>query len=382
VQLLASEGISLPDSVIQRGIDSYVLHMDEGIVRIDTPLREKRIASVYRGNGPQDSDAVQRVSFDKYLLGLAESQGARVIRKLVNDVSISGGRPKLKFPYGNSADYDLVVLAVGINSNLLKVLENSPEEYELPEATKTFICEFCFSKREIERIFGNSMHVFLLDIPRLEFAALIPKGDYVTLCMLGDGIDRELVASFLKNPEVRRCFPDGRIPEKSCFCLPRINVKGASKPFTDRVVFIGDSGVTRLYKDGIGAAYRTAKAAATTALFHGVSDHAFRKNYWPVCRAIKRDNTFGKLMFMFSKVLQMNRISKRAILQMTSFEQEDPRRNKPMSSVLWDLFTGSASYGEIMLRTFNPVFILRLLLNHALAFRPAAKGKQVAPRLS
>jgi len=49
----------------------------------------------------------------------------------------------------------------------------------------------------IRRELGYSMHVFLLDIPRVEFAALIPKGDYVTLCMLGDNLDKELVAQFI-----------------------------------------------------------------------------------------------------------------------------------------------------------------------------------------
>ena len=54
VQLLATEGINLPPSVVQRGIDSYVLHMDVGTVRIQTPLHEKRIAAVFRGNGPRE----------------------------------------------------------------------------------------------------------------------------------------------------------------------------------------------------------------------------------------------------------------------------------------------------------------------------------------
>ena len=43
VQMLAAEGIELPASVIQRGIDSYVLHMDVGSVRIETPRHEMRI---------------------------------------------------------------------------------------------------------------------------------------------------------------------------------------------------------------------------------------------------------------------------------------------------------------------------------------------------
>jgi flavin-dependent dehydrogenase len=39
VQLLATEGINLPSSVVQRGIDSYVLHMDVGTVRIEPSRR-------------------------------------------------------------------------------------------------------------------------------------------------------------------------------------------------------------------------------------------------------------------------------------------------------------------------------------------------------
>lgn len=53
VQLLAAEGINLPSNVVQRGLDSYVLHMDVGTVRIESTRREKRIAAVHRGGGPR-----------------------------------------------------------------------------------------------------------------------------------------------------------------------------------------------------------------------------------------------------------------------------------------------------------------------------------------
>ncbi len=52
VQLLATEGINIPTKVVQKGIESYVLHMDVGSVRIETPVHEKRIAAMYRGAGP------------------------------------------------------------------------------------------------------------------------------------------------------------------------------------------------------------------------------------------------------------------------------------------------------------------------------------------
>lgn len=52
VQNLATEGISLPSTVIQRGIDSYVLHMDVGSVKIEPPLQEKRIGACAQGSRP------------------------------------------------------------------------------------------------------------------------------------------------------------------------------------------------------------------------------------------------------------------------------------------------------------------------------------------
>ena len=64
-----------------------------------------------------------------------------------------------------------------------------------------------------------------------------------------------------------------------------MNIRGVAEPYADRIVFVGDAGVSRLYKDGIGAAYRTAKAAARAAVFQGVSADDFRRHYQPVWRA-------------------------------------------------------------------------------------------------
>ena len=53
VQALALEGIQLPDSIVQRGIESYVLHTEAGTCRLDAPAQEMRIAAVHRGGGPR-----------------------------------------------------------------------------------------------------------------------------------------------------------------------------------------------------------------------------------------------------------------------------------------------------------------------------------------
>ena len=362
VQRLATEGIRLPDDVVQRGVESYTLHMDVGDVEIATPLLEKRIAAIYRGNGPRDSEPLDTHSFDGYLLELAEGKGANLITQLVTDVRREDDRMIVQCANQSSKEYDLVVVASGINSRLLELLETESREFARPDRTKTFICEFGLGRDVIQETFGPSMHVFLLDIPRLEFAALIPKGDYVTLCLLGDDIDEELMNRFFGSAEVKNCFPGGVIPEHACHCYPRINVSPARPVFGDRLVFIGDSGATRLFKDGIGAAYRTAKAAAKTAVFHGVDAESFRQYYAPMCTKISRDNLVGKFVFSVATLVQKARFARRGVLRMTAIEQqsEGPRR---MSGVLWDLFSGSASYTNVFLRTLSPVYIATLIWN-------------------
>lgn len=362
VQNFAADGINLPTTVVQRGINSYVLHMDVGSVRIDTPLQEKRIAAVSRGSGPRDIKEIKWKSFDGYLQKLALDKGAKLIQERVSAVDINGGHPQLKTRKSPARLYDLLCVAVGVNSPSAKLFEKLNIGYQTPEATKTFICEYYFGEEVIREVLGSSMHVFLLDIPRLEFAAIIPKGDYVTVCMLGDDIDDDLVQSFLNSEVVNNCMPPGWQAEtRSCRCLPRINVKGAEQPYCDRVVFIGDCGVTRLYKDGIGAAYRTAKAAATTAILQGVSAGDFEEYFMPTCKAISRDNAIGRLHFLVTGQIKGLRFARGGLLRMTTNEQEKEGNQRYMSMVMWDMFTGSAPYQEILMRTLHPAFLINFI---------------------
>jgi flavin-dependent dehydrogenase len=363
VQLLTTEGINLPPTVVQRGIDSYVLHMDVGSVRIDTPRREKRIAAVHRGCGPLGATEKTWQSFDRHLLGYAEEKGATVIQDRVVGVDRTNGRPELRTKGGITGEYDLLVGAMGVNTAALKLFESFGLGYRAPKTAKTYICEFLLGAETLRTYLGNSMHVFLLNLPRLEFAALIPKGEYVTVCLLGEGIDNELVDSFLNTPEVKRCFPPGwSVPKDFCRCFPSINVEGAAQPFADRMVFVGDSGVSRLYKDGIGGSYRTAKAAAKTAIFHGISSEDFRRQFLPVCRALSRDNSIGKVIFLVTRLIQKARFARKGVLRMTTAEQRGSGGGElRMSGVLWDTFTGSAPYRDVFFRTLHPFFLGRLI---------------------
>jgi flavin-dependent dehydrogenase len=374
VQNLAMDGVDLPPGVIQRGIDSYVMHTDVGSVRISTPAQEMRIGAVHRGGGPRDVTETNWQSFDHHLQSLAVDRGARVVQTRVEEVTRTDGRPTIRGRDGTAESYDLVVIAVGVNSSILKTFEGLGIGYERPKLTKTLIREYHLGQESVSAHLGTSMHVFLLNIPRLEFAALIPKGDYVTMCLLGEEIDNALGDAFADAPEVRAVMPPGWEPEaKSCQCIPHINIHGVEKPFADRIVFIGDCGVTRLYKDGIGAAYRTAKAAARVAVFEGVSEAAFRAHYLPVCRSITTDNRVGGLAFILTRVAQRVRPVRRLILHETTHEQADPGRRKRLSSILWDMFSGSAPYTDIFRRMFSPALVVRFILGVPRALLPGRR---------
>jgi len=369
VQILAAEGINLPRDVVRRGIESYVVHMDVGDVSIASPAGEQRIAALYRGNGPREGGKAQLASFDGYLQGMAVELGANVVRKLITGVEWDNGMPLLQMADGRVSGYDLVTVASGVNSNFIRLLDDLPDVFEPPRTTRGYICEFRLGEQKMLEVLGKSVHVFLLSIPRFEFAAIIPKGEFATVVMVGDNLDEELVHSFLRNPVVQRCFPTDAA-SCVCSCSPLINLGARKRPYGDRIVMVGDSGVTRLYKDGIGASYRTAKAAATTAIFQGVSRKAFEKHFWPACKSIENDNSIGKIMFATNAVFKHSRITRRAMLRMARQEQSRPGATPHMSSLLWNMFTGSAPYTEMFRDTFKPGFIARLLVNLGAALWP------------
>ncbi len=361
-QILAAEGINLPSNVIQRGLDSYVLHTDEGSVRIETPLQEKRIAALHRGAGPLGAKDVDWRSFDGLLQEITREKGANVIHRQVTAIEPVNGAYRLTTKKGGPKDYDLIVGAVGVNSTGLKLFEDLEFDFEAPGTTKTYITEFHLGRELINKSFGGSMHVFLLNHPNVEFAALIPKVDYVTLALIGKDIDKGLISSFLESPRVKECFPQGwNLDEKSlCQCHPKMNIKKASNPYADRLVLIGDCAVTKLYKNGIGAAYYSAKAAASTAVLYGVSEQDFRKHYWPACQSITYDNALGRIIFKATRFIQKGTLVKRGMMRMALKEQSLAGRKRQMSMVLWDTFTGSAPYKSIILRGMKPLFIFNL----------------------
>ena len=362
VQDLATDGIIIPSEVIQRGIHTYTMHTEEGTRIIPAPSNEQRIASVFRGCGPRGCIDQNIQGFDNYLLGLCRQKGARVIPEKVSSLERTADGILVGSGKSPAQQYDLVVGAAGLANKTLDIFKNICPSYSPPETTRTYISEFLMKPADIEGSFGDSMHVFLLDLPQITFGALIPKENYVTLVLLGKDIDQDAVQNFLGSREVRSCFPSDFPIERAmpCKCYPFINVRQAKHASGDRVVLVGDAASSKLYKNGIGAAFATGKAAASTAIFEGISKAHFEKYYAPVCRDLDLDNRVGKFIFRVTRVIQESPILKRGILDLVGREQGNETSVFRMSSALWDTFTGSAGYRNILRRFLHPLLLAGL----------------------
>lgn len=368
VQALAMEGINLPDNVVQRGLDSYSMHLDTGSVKIETPHQQKRIATVHRGGGPRDVKVSPWGSFDAHVFAIAQETGANWVMNKVVELKYDDDCILVRPNNMEFIPYDLVVMATGKRTQALKMLNALDIGYSPPVMAKAYISEIHMGHEEITKQLGNSMHLFLPDIPHVKFGALIPKGDYVTFCMLGDKITNDAVKAFITLPEVTNCMPPGwAMPEKFCHCSPGLNIKGAVKPYADRLLCVGDCSVSRLYKDGIGAAYRAAKAASVAVVYEGISEKDLEEHFWPALKKISTDNQFGRVIFLVTMLIQRSKILRKGVLRMVRREQRNPDRPQRMSSILWDTFTGSAPYKDVFLRTLNPLYFLVLIADVVVA---------------
>jgi flavin-dependent dehydrogenase len=351
VQTLAVEGINLPDSVVRKGINSYRLHTNHGTVFIATPALEKTIATVYRGGGPRGTIGEEKESFDRFLLTQAIKEGAIRRNLRVDRIGYKDRKPVLFSMDTEIMQADLVVGAFGVNSTSGKMFEDLGFGYREPSNVTAAITEISMAEDVVAEHFGNSIQLFLLPDKGIKFGAMIPKGPYVTLCILGTEVGPKTIDDFMNKPVVQSVLPKSAPYSLACRCLPKMNVGAPDMPFADRFVLCGDAGSTRLFKDGLGAAYIMGKAAAKAAVFEGVGALDFKKNYLPVYKSIVYDNYFGRMLYFVIDRYRRTGMLTKAMLKVVEKEQADPKNDKILSSVLWDMFTGNERYKNVFFKS-------------------------------
>lgn len=349
---LSTLGLSLPDEIIQTDVRAYALHLDGDELRIEQPDPERRIVSIYRGGGPRLALGEPTASFDGYLLSEATARGARHIRARVRSVTWED-RPVVhtareQFPA------DLLVLATGVNSRV----PLHPTFRYRPPKTSIMAQDEIIAPPDWPT---DQVGTFFRQPPGLVFGALIPKGRYLNISLLGRDLSPDAVNDFI---DAQGINPRLVSPLRSlCGCTPRIAVRPAKGYFGNRWVAVGDAAVTRLYKDGLGSAFALTKHAMQAAIHVGISRHAFRKAYAPHCRQVAVDNNYGRLLFgLWSITLRVPRLLrgwKRAI----QVESEWPPERRVHARMLWGMFTGDEPYRDLFRLSMSPGSLATLWRN-------------------
>ncbi len=347
---LAELDLSLPEEVIQDELHSYNIHLDHEALQLNQPDPSRRIVSVYRGGGPRLSQGEPSASFDQFLLSQAIAHGAVHIPHRVRQVDWEG-RPAVHTGRDRYLA-DFLVLAIGINA---RSPLGTGYGYHPP---KTEV----MAQDEIPRPpdwLSSEVNAYFRIPPGLSFGAIIPKGRYLNISLLGKGFTRDSVDEFIAAQNLKDAL-EYTSSSSLCGCNPRIAVTAARHYYGDRWVAVGDAAVTRLYKDGIGSAYHTAKTAMTVAAQAGISARVFRRSYAPLCHSVATDNSYGFLLFrLWNFVLHSNFLLnawRRAIRQ----EMSMPPQDRVHVSILWGMLTGDEPYRTLFMRGVNPIALIRL----------------------
>jgi flavin-dependent dehydrogenase len=341
LQGLQALGLGLPADVIQATITSYKVYLDGGPASVEQPGPGRSIVSVYRGGGPRFSPMGPVASFDRFLVDQAVERGAQLIPHFVRKI-VWEDRPIINVSK-RSYPADLLVLATGVNtrSPLDRAFNYEPPPIQV------------MAQDEVLRPLDwndSCVSVYFRNPPSLIFGALVPKGDYLNISLLGHNLSTEAVPEFLEAQRLAASMRTGSL----CGCTSRIAVGSARGFCGDRWVAVGDAAVTHLYKDGIGSAYHTAERAMQVAVGQGISAADFRRGYLPFCRSVARDNFFGQILFkLWGFTLRTSPLLQawRRAMESEAGLRPDKRIH---SRVLWGMLSGGEAYRKLFRLAVSP----------------------------
>jgi flavin-dependent dehydrogenase len=213
--------------------------------------------------------------------------------------------------------------------------------------------------------FGNSIHAFLpSSLPAIEFGAITPKANHLSINIAGQKVDAAIMDSFLRLDEVRESLPGplrDNLPQLAYF-KGKFPTLPARAPVGDRYVMIGDAaGLNRPFKGkGINSAVITGIKAAQAIALKGLSRSACEE-YLEDCSELADDIPYGRVLraltIQFSRFGLMEGVLEAA--------KNEPALRKAMFNVV----SGQESYKKTWQETRNAGLLLRIFLaslRHAL----------------
>jgi flavin-dependent dehydrogenase len=354
-RILADElEVPFPHHLVLGEIDTYVLHSDRQEIELT--------------GSEEPSYALRRVHFDAYLLEEAWRRGVRVICSRVTDIELRWDEVRV-YSESEPCRADAVVGAFGLDDGGCKLFERATSylghrRYRQPQALSTIVTKIHPSREYIQG-FEKQIHAFLPSIPQIEFGAVTPKGDHLTVNIAGAAISASWMDRFLELPAVKRLLPkekelppaaSGRETGHLAYFKGRFPISLAHHACGDRYIIVGDAaGLVRPFKGkGINSACISGIAAARTMMTEGISREALQASFATDARlqAILNDRFYGRLV-------------RRLVITSARYGLMDAvielAHTEPLlRRALFDSVSALQPYREIVLGTLRPGLVLKL----------------------
>jgi flavin-dependent dehydrogenase len=336
--------VPFPDTLVRNEINGYVLHTAKEVI---TMGMEEESASA----------SLRRVQFDAYMLDQVKSRGINVLAARATDLEFHLDRVVV-YTEGNPLEADVVVGAFGLDEGSAAMFARLTH-YRKPEALSSIVTKYHPGPEGMEKI-GNYIHAFLPVHPRIEFGAITPKGNHLTINIAGTAVDMDLMHAFLNLPSVRRVLPNLEVagvydPNDLRFFKGRFPRSLAQGFYGDRYVTVGDAaGLVRAFKGkGVTSAVLTGIRAAETILKHGVTENAFRDHYRAANQDIIEDLPYGQGMRLL-------------VILLSRYGLLDPviraaHKNAVLRSALLEAVSAKGPYKEVLKKSLNPGVLLAVL---------------------
>lgn len=340
-------GLPFPWSLVQRKIEGYALHT------------EGKTLTLSGEHAP--SYACRRVEFDNYLYSKVKEAGVEVIPARVTELDfLSDG--VMVYSESNNMKADFIIGAFGLDEGMAKVFERLTP-YRQPGFLSSVVTKIHPGEKDMAS-FGNYLHAFLpTSLPRVEFGAVTPKGNHLTINIAGKRVDAQTMDDFLRLEEVRRVLPPslGRLESSLTYHKGKFPTLPAKAPTGERYLMIGDAaGFNRPFKGkGINSALLTGVQAAWALLAHGPGAKV-ASHYLAGCSELTGDIPYGRVLRSLTLLASRLRLFRPAF----EVAEEQPRLRK----AIFDIVSGQETYQRIWKQTRSFRLLGRILLSSLSSF--------------
>lgn len=332
--------LRLPDELILKKIKGYCLHSD--VLSLDLV-----------GKDEGKSYAVSRSRFDAFMLEEARKAGATVVHNRVTGLEVSD-EGVLVYSEGENCEAVAVVGAFGMDEGTGNVLEQATP-YRRPDFLNTIITHI-YPGEEFLSQMDSTIHAFMLSQAGVEFGAVTPKFDHLSINIAGRRVSSKAMLEFLRSAPVQKFLPPHKRREKPLnYFKGKFPIAPADHLFGDRYVTIGDAaGLMRPFKGkGINSACLTGIYAARSIMHHGVSREAFRNYYFKDCFELTSDLPYGRMIRFFANLCTRFGFMDH-LLAMAAVDSR-------MMDCLFNSVSGHKAYKQIIWETVSLPVVYRLL---------------------